>query len=49
MYIYVNLHEKKTIPRGDRDMGGKRKTILALFIWAMAAVMFMAALHPNRT
>jgi hypothetical protein len=30
-------------------MGGKRKTILALFIWAMAAVMFMAALHPNRT
>jgi len=30
-------------------MGGNRRTILALFIWAMAAVIFMAAIRPNRT
>ncbi|KAG2630088.1 hypothetical protein PVAP13_3KG491900 [Panicum virgatum] len=28
-------------------MGGNRRTILALFIWAMAAVIFMAAIRPN--
>jgi len=30
-------------------MGGNRRMILALFIWAMAAVIFMAAIRPNRT
>jgi len=30
-------------------MGGNRRTILALFIWAMAAVIFIAAIRPNRT
>jgi hypothetical protein len=24
-----------------------RRAILALFIWAMAILLFMAALHPN--
>ncbi|PVH63067.1 hypothetical protein PAHAL_3G465600 [Panicum hallii] len=28
-------------------MGGNRRTMLALFIWAMAAVIFMAAIRPN--
>nr|TKW28682.1 hypothetical protein SEVIR_3G344900v2 [Setaria viridis] len=28
-------------------MGGNRKTILALFIWVMVAVIFMTALRPN--
>ena len=28
-------------------MDGRRKTILALFIWAMAAVMLVAAVQPK--
>ena len=37
------MSERKTIISSG-DMGGNRRTILALFIWAMAAVIFMAAI-----
>ena len=50
LYIYVNVNARGRLLFWEAiDMGGRRKTILALFIWAMAAVMFMAALHPYRT
>ena len=37
------MSERKTIISSG-NMGGNRRTILALFIWAMAAVIFMAAI-----